>query len=96
MTSQSHRIETNVANHDLIYYAQNNLESLLEKAPSDSFVKLTINTAKNGTEVMIDLCSNALKYFAKDVAKSPYMAVEKAMEHLRARLRNWQVTKFDQ
>ena len=95
MPSQSLTIESNVANNELQSFVQNSLETLMEKAPSDSFVRVSIKSALNGTEVVVNLFSSALTHFVTDVAISPFMAVEKALEQMRRKLRIWQVTKFD-
>jgi hypothetical protein len=89
-------ITMNKVNEEVLNFARTSLSALLGGVPSDSFVKMSIDAAKSGTTVVIDLCSLPLRTTISKVAASPYMAVEKAISELQISLSKWRATRFDQ
>jgi ribosome-associated translation inhibitor RaiA len=96
MGEQNHVVTINESNEEVLGFANNSLRTMMSKAPSDSFVKMSIETARSGTKVIIALSSLPLRTTVSKFAKSPFLAIEKALNELEVSLKKWKAVRFEQ
>lgn len=94
--NESESIVLNRPDNELLTYSKERLERVLDHAPSDSVVRIFFDLASNETKVILTLYSQNLIYGVTEIAKTPYMAIEKVLNSLRIRLWEWRTTRFDQ
>lgn len=78
---------------EFVTHCKTCLRRLADKAPSDSHLTMKIHHEGNGYTVDLRLASNLLNFEEITNARSPFMAVEKALKEAFDRVQTWSAAK---